>query len=272
MKYKVLLLSPIFFLACNLDHSLGNADQEPDAGLAGADATKASTSPSPDASPTSTSPATTDAQSPSQTSAAQSWTGYVENFKFGSGSDSLKLIFTPDISGQVTGTVTFGNGIAPPPATDPNVGYPPGMNTTTTMPNEYLEGSTFTIRSGSLQSNRLRFTIDPIELWSGWCALQPAPTDGSDICTPEVFYSFESDATHTACVLHPTANESVPFNCVKWDLCMMSRVCACSPTGCVANYEESGYKLSFDVFLPSGSGSMSGTVFGSDHNVHFTQD
>jgi hypothetical protein len=142
------------------------------------------------------------------------------------------------------------------------------------MPADYLEGAAYSIKSGTLESNRLRFTIDAIELWTGWCALQPAPTDGSETCIPKVWDSFESDQTHTICVLHPTATESVPFNCIKWDLCLTSMVCKCSPAGCVVNYEDSGYKLSFDVFLANGtgSGSMSGMVFGSDHNVHFTKD
>jgi hypothetical protein len=270
MNRKLLLLTSILFAACNVDHSLGNSDLPPDASVPSADATTPSTPPLADAANPSTE--TNDPQNPG-TGPAQSWTGYVENFKFGSGSDRVRLVFTADDSGQIAGTVTFGNGIAPPPATDPDVGYPPGMNGTTSMPNEYLEGPSYAIRSGSLQSNRLRLTIDMIELWTGWCALQPAPTDGSETCIPNHFFSFDSDATHTTCILHPTAEESVPFNCVKWDLCMMSMACKCSPAGCVANYEDSGYKTSFDVFLANGtgSGSMSGNIL-SDHNVHFTKD
>jgi hypothetical protein len=270
MKCKLLLLSPILFLACNVDHSLGTADQEPDGGASQAGT---NTPPLADASTPSSTPATTDPQPSGTTSASQSWTGYVENYKFGSGSDGIKLVFTTKPAGQLAGTVTFGNGIAPAPATDPDVGYPPGMNTTTTMPNEYLEGPAYTIKSGTLESDRLRFTIDPIELWTGWCALQPAPTDGSDTCVPKVWDHFESkDATHTICVLYPTAEESVPFNCVKWDLCLMSMVCKCSPAGCVVNYEDSGYKVSFDMFLANGTGSGSMTGVFGDHNLHFTKD
>jgi len=39
------------------------------------------------------------------------------------------------------------------------------------------------------------------------------------------------------------------------DLCLMSMVCKCSPAGCVVNYEDSGYKVSFDMFLANGTGA-----------------
>jgi hypothetical protein len=258
MKRELLLLSPILFVACDVDHSLGNADLDASGQDGSQSVADAST------------PSTTDPQTSGTTGAAQSWTGYVENYQFGSGSDRIKLVFTADANGQIAGTVTFGNGIAPPPATDPDVGYPPGLNGTTTMPGEYLEGPAFTIKSGSLQSNRLRFTIDPIELWTGWCALQ-TPVDGSSICVPN--WGGSSNATHTDCKLVDPSGAEVPIDCVKWDLCLMSMICLCSPTGCVVNSEDSGYKTSFDVFLANGtaSGSMSGNVFG-DHNVHFTRD
>lgn len=266
MQGKILLVSSLALVGCNLDHNLGALD-EPQLDASATDDGKA-----PDTTPASTPDTTgpseiTDPQSP-----AQSWTGYIENFKFASGSDAIKLVLTTNTTGQVAGTVTLGNGIAPPPATDPNVGYPPGMTTTTTMPNGDLEGSTYAIKSGTLESNRLRFTIDPIELWTGWCALQPAPTDGSDMCVPTVWYSFESDVTRTICVLHPTEGTSVPVDCVKWNLCFMRRICKCSPAGCVVNYEGSGYKTSFDVFLSNGTGNGSMTGVFSDHNVHFTKD
>jgi hypothetical protein len=204
------------------------------------------------------------------TGPTQSWTGYVENFKFGSGSDRIKLSFAIDGAGEVLGTVTFGNGMAPPPATDPNVGYPPGMETTQTMPAEYLEGPAYGIKTGSLAANRLRFTIDMVDLWSDWCKLQTPPVDGSDLCVPN--WGGESLPGHTVCYLYSPSGDKVPIDCVKWDLCFMSRICKCSPAGCAVNYEESGYKLSFDVFLANGTGSGSMTGTFGEHNVHFTKD
>lgn len=270
MKYRLLLVSPILFLACNADHSLGSLDLVPDAG---ADTTTTSKTPPADALTPTTGPTTSDTQNPVTAGEAESWTGYVENYTFGSGSDRIKLVFSSDTSGQITGTVTFGNGIAPPPATDPNVGYPTGMvlPEVPTLPAYYLEGIPFTIKSGSLQSNRLRLSIDPVELWAGWCALQPPPIDGSDTCAPN--WGGTANADHTVCVLSGPSGESLTINCAKWNLCFMSRVCKCSAAGCVVNYEESGYKTSFDLTLANGtaSGSMKSHIF-SGNNVHFTKD
>lgn len=72
--------------------------------------------------------------------------------------------------------------------------------------------------------------------------------------------------------LSPTAVTSIPFDCVKWDLCLTSMICKCSPAGCVVDYEDSGYKTSFDVLLANGSGNGSMTGIFGDHNVHFTKD
>jgi len=268
MKRKLLLLTSMLFAACNADHSLGSLDSETDAS---ADTGTTSTTPSTDVSTLPIGPGA-DAQKSGTPGALATWTGYVENFSFGSGSDRIQLAFASDSAGQVSGTVTLGDGTAPPPATDPAVGYPPGMNTKILMPASYLEGSTFTIKTGSLQSNRLRFSIDAVELWAGWCALQAPPSDGSDICVPN--WGGESNADQTVCILHGPAGESLPIDCVKWNLCFMSRVCKCSAAGCVANYEESGYKISFDLFLTDGtaSGSMKSNVFAEATNVRFVKN
>lgn len=274
MTHKLLVLTFVLLGACNADHALGELDSKLDAG---GDPDMAS-SVSPDTKPPSSDASTSLADAPKsppttdpQTGTAESWTGYIENFEFASGSDRITLSLATSASGQVTGTVTFGNGIAPPAATDPNVGYPPGMNTVSTMPAQYLEGATYTIMSGTLQSNRLRLTIDPVELWTTWCALQTAPTDGSDLCVPN--WGGTSDPTHTSCQMTSPSGESISINCVKWDLCLMSRICKCSSSGCTVNYEESGYKTSFDVLLSNGAanGSMKSSVLG-DHNVHITKD
>jgi hypothetical protein len=198
------------------------------------------------------------------TGPAQSWTGYIENHQFASGSDRIKLVFTPDASGQVTGAVTFGTGIAPLPATDPNVGYPPGFKYSSSLP---VEGPAFTIRNGSLQSNRLRFSINVVDIWAGWCALQPAPTDGSGTCMPAATSQFAINGDD--CTLTLTSGESMPFNCEKFELCSMMVVCECSPAGCVARTND---LTTFDVFLAdgTGSGSVAGTL--GDHNVHFIKD
>jgi len=116
-----------------------------------------------------------------------SWTGYIENYQFPSGSDVIRFTSTVDSSGQVMVTVFLGNGTPPPPATDPNVGYPPGLATEGMMldsaSNYWSEGFAYSMTSGTFQPQRLRFTINNYQLWSGWCALQK-PIDDSGMCLP----------------------------------------------------------------------------------------
>jgi len=55
----------------------------------------------------------------------QTFVGYVEAAKFGSGSDRITMKLTFDGDGPVTGEVTFGEGTLPPP--DRAHVYPPGF-------------------------------------------------------------------------------------------------------------------------------------------------
>jgi hypothetical protein len=252
MRYELLLIVPIGLAACDSDHSLGNLGPE----TYTADAAVSS-----DARVVAVAP---DARALEQLGPLESWTGYIENYHFASGSDAIKLTLANDPSGQLAGSVVFGSGTPPAPATDPNVGYPPGFSMSSIIA-EPTEGFSFAITSGSLVSNRLRFAINGFQLWEGWCALQPAPTDGSDMCVPNWGGGSDGDA----CYQVDPAGTRVAVDCGKVSLCFMNRVCACSPAGCVAN---AGMEVTFDMFEVDGtaSGSVAGNI--GEHNVHFTKD
>lgn len=255
MRYELLLIAPIAIAGCNHDHSLGAnppvypTDAEPQRWA--------------DASPT----VTMDARTLGALGPTESWTGYIENFRFSSGSDVIKFSFATDPSGEVAGSVVFGNGTPPAPATDPNVGYPPGLGIQW-PPFVYgpTEGLSYTITSGTLVSNRLRFTTNNFELWDGWCRMQPAPTDGSDMCLP----NWSGGSKDGVCYQTSPAGKDVVVDCGKLTLCFLNRVCACSPSGCMANPASA---VSFDMFMVSGSasGSVAGAL-GGEHNVHFIKD
>ena len=104
MKKKLLIAALAMVGGC--DHQFGIGTLEPDAGVAmsGQDAAN-------DGGVGLQGPTT--------------WTGYVEGYQFPSGSNAIRLAFAIDSYGQVAGMVFFGDGPPPPPATDPNVGYPP---------------------------------------------------------------------------------------------------------------------------------------------------
>lgn len=205
----------------------------------------------------------------------QSWIGYVENYTFPSGSDVIKLSFAYDSNGQVVGQVILGNGTPPAPATDPNVGYPPGFTGPIYEPTE-IEGFAYSIVGGTLAGSRLRFTIEGTEPWAGWCALQTPPSDGSSGCLPNLS---RAEISQAQCSYTTTSGATSAVDCGKWYLCegpmgtSAASVCFCTSTGCGAR--PGLFPTSFDMFLANGaaSGSMVGSAVGqTPYNIHFLQD
>src|SRR5258707_1321819 len=98
-----------------------------------------------------------------------SWKGYVENFQFSDQSDAVLLAIT---SAAGAGQITFGSSAAPPPATDPNVGYPPGIKFDGLgRPSGAQPGFAFTLAKVTFDGQRLQFDVATKELWKQWCEL-----------------------------------------------------------------------------------------------------
>ena len=205
----------------------------------------------------------------------QSWTGYIENYMFPSGSDAIKFAFSTDAAGTVTGTVTLGMGTPPPPATDPNVGYPTGLAIYDPLDfsrSYWAEGYAYPMRSGgTLQSGRMRFSIGNRELWRGWCALQQ-PVANSSTCLPN--WGSSADAQHSSCaLLDPTTMAYVPVDCGKLALCGFDAVCSCDTTTCSVA-EDGDSVLMFDINIDGAraAGSAAGGPLVGNNNVDFTRD
>ena len=272
MKNTLSLTALLILGGCNADHSIGQVDQD-----AGPDLPSLVTASLPLDS--SASPhVSVDVQPIGPLGPTQSWTGYVENYQFPSGSDVIRVSFASDPSGQVVGHVIFGNGTPPPPATDPNVGYPDEEDTGL---NSQVEGFPYSMVDGSFTPNRLRFTFQDNEPWTGWCALQtPAtePLNGTLSCIPG--WNGMVDPNTNYCALFNPAGGTMVVDCGKFYICQ-AQVCICSETSCRVRVPEDARSpldafvvrtATFDLAL-SGS-SASGSVRGAlgDHNVHFTKD
>ena len=207
-----------------------------------------------------------------------SWTGYIENYQFASGSDAINFTFALDSTGQVVGTVVLGNGTPPPPATDPNVGYPAnlpdpmGIGALDPATGYWAEGFAYSMANGIFSPQRLRFAIRNFELWSGWCALQ-TPVDDSGMCLPNWGGSSTGEGTSSQCYQQNPANgQNTVVDCGKFNLCVVSRVCLCvSTTACVFD-PNGGTPASFDLAISgnTANGSVTG-IIGDRANVHFTQ-
>jgi hypothetical protein len=182
----------------------------------------------------------------------QSWTGYIENCKLlWDGSDAIHLEFGTDTTGQVIGTLKFGNpSLQIPPATDPNLGYPPGYKVGS-LPNWY-EGFDFSLHEGKLSPSRLQFSVDRYELWAGWCALQSPDLGG--MCLPNWGGTMSPD--DTLCTqISPTTGQAIVVDCGKFDLCISQYVCDCSGVACKA---VTGHVVMMDIAFSgdSANGSM----------------
>ena len=212
----------------------------------------------------------------------QSWTGYIENYKFASGSDAVRISFAADTTGAIVGTVTLGNGTPPPPATDPNVGYPSdiGGPDATPVPTDHVaEGYTYTMRNVAFNGRRMQFGVGLWELWRDWCVLQtPVPPQGvcdepvcQGSCLPNWGSMISADQMHCA-QLNPSTDQYEPVDCGKLTLCQFGMVCVCYGTTCAVR--DQGVQLSFDVSVTTDGAFADGSVDGriSPHNVHFTKN
>jgi hypothetical protein len=199
-----------------------------------------------------------------------SWKGYVENFQFIDQSDAVLLAVTSDIG---AGQITFGSSAAPPAATDPNVGYPPGAKFTGGPVQFPYPGFAFALTNVIYDGQRLQFDVDTNELWKHWCELQTPIRDeanagGGYFCVHNWGSSFGGP---TCSQMDPMTHMSVPIDCGKLSLCEPgSGVCTCDMQGCTVQLD--GHLLHFDMMIapPKADGSVRG-LDSNLHNVHLSK-
>jgi hypothetical protein len=192
------------------------------------------------AGPQWVSPETRACPSASKLAIVGTWNGYVENGY--APWDSIRLVITgASESGGVCGTMTVGKAAPPAPATDPNVGYPPGAPARNLSP-PYVAGYPLTILNGTAQAGRVRFGVaDRHEPWKGWCELQTvlypnelAVPGSSYGCAPNWASLGATDTDPSCYLVDPTTDKKVPVDCGKLQLCAWYPVCQCDATKCTA--------------------------------------
>jgi hypothetical protein len=206
----------------------------------------------------------------------QAWTGTVEGFEFHSSSNALAVAFAADANGVAKGTIVFGAGTPPPPATNPNVAYPSDLFESTGLPPDpyegaplaYLaEGYPYAFDGGSFDGHHLRFTTELFQLWAGWCALQTPANDGSSDCLP----SPASYGGGVCTVQDPQTRQDVPVDCGQLALCAGGEPCDCTASGCGLSSLPNDATLDITIAGNTASGSIAGSVFGPD-DVHFEKN
>ena len=177
------------------------------------------------------------------------WDGYTEAQQFVIGSDRIRVRIGPD--GQ--GTLTLGESQTYPPATDPNVGYPPNEDSMAVVIKEsmFRPGAEYPLHGVKVESKRIRFTVSTTDFYKAWCELQ-TPMATND---PNVFFCGPSGySTNPAgmCVTETGA----PIDCAKASLCIGPRVCVCTATSCTSN---SDFVTQFDAALREEGAQLEGT-------------
>ena len=232
---------------------------------------------------------------PLKTGLVGSWDGYIEIYTFTDGSDRVRITVNDD----GTGTIRFGNEDLWPPATDPNVKYPPdfpvryvGTNPPDSDSHYVWNGFNYALIGLRTEGQRIRGTSWSRDVFGTWCALQtPNPTAPGDSvpyrCVPTCHnYKVGSPGLQDDPVTSDTCYtwdpcpdpspepdvqyRSVAFPCELVDLCNMGP-CACDANSCALSNHTDDILL--DASLDDTQQRMTGTLVlpydGSvNYNVH----
>jgi hypothetical protein len=182
------------------------------------------------------------------------WVGYVENHKFTSGSDALRLTVQSADANTLCGTLVYGESTPlPPPQVD--IGYPPGANwdqgVQALLP---LERFAHTLFSGLVSGKRVRFHTLGQEPWKGWCGMQTSyaidPFLGVYLCIPgRGDRASNPDGGPDVCWWEDSKNQTQPLDCDKWVICRLTEVCICNSSGCGTDIL---YPIDFDAQFDTG--------------------
>ncbi|MFO0588160.1 MAG: hypothetical protein U0441_11500 [Polyangiaceae bacterium] len=200
------------------------------------------------------------------------WTGYIENYKFPSGSDHLTVRITGVVDGVATGTVRLGDAPDLPPPTDPDVAYPPDYSATHhgeigPKDGAPYEGFDYTLQDGVYTATRLKGHMFGTEVWNAWCALQTPyelpSSPGMYKCTPNGPETWDFD--NNVCT-----DNGIQFDCGKQQLCS-GITCECDADHCHGSMTDQ--KLVFDLKIEGGQahGSVEGLLGGTTTNVWLTR-
>lgn len=198
------------------------------------------------------------------------WDGYIESYTSPSGSDAVRIVFDSATGdGPRTGIVVFGEGVPPPPPTDPDVGYPPGVEHgiggDVAGP---WEGFEYPIAEASVSGARVRVAVDLGGFYTAWCGLQtPVAQDESGEqygCLPNT----GGGSSAEGCWYNdPITTEPVFVDCGKLFLCSQYQVCDCNAARCTSRPLQT---VSFDFRVTGDTGTGS-VILGDLHNVHLTR-
>jgi len=165
------------------------------------------------------------------------------------------------------GTLEIGDTPLAPPPTDPNVGYPANSYMRVT-PGVFVPGILHTIETATVESKRIRFSVDPTAFENEWCAMQTPykiETDSPDsadlyLCTPYLQVVESAPASNVCHYVSRTGETlSTQVDCGKGWLCSFG-MCDCNAQGCSATHRPDESFPVFDAALDDAGDSLVGTM------------
>jgi hypothetical protein len=215
---------------------------------------------------------------PDSTEIEGRWTGELVSGYLPSGSSRVVVdVELARVGEPVMATVVFGEGEAPAPPTDPDVGWPAGIDPQGAgVP--VADGFVYPSLDGTRTGDRIRVDIAVTDLWEPWCALQTPEliADGSDEaqCLPNRPWTTSPFECHLEA---DAENPDMLVDCLKLTLCRRTRVCACTGTdGCSPSRTGLTMELDLSVTGDTADATILWTsedrdVGNQSARVHFTR-
>jgi hypothetical protein len=208
---------------------------------------------------------------------AANWDGYGEAASFpDSGSDRVRLV----LHANGEGTLELGDAPPLPPPTQAEGGYltNEGTGGVAGTADSFQDGFKYPVHEARVEAGRIRFGIDPLDLYGAWCALvPPVPSDfapsgyacgssaggtSSDPDTPDVpemcFFDFRTS--------DPSAPESHAVDCGIYRMCIFGGPCTCTASACGPHVTPSdgmsldNYVVVVDAAIDSTGTALTGTM------------
>lgn len=204
--------------------------------------------------------------------------------------DVVTLFVESRTDTAISGAIVLGSGDLPAPATDPlRVYFPaekyepryPGSSWDNLGPARVWSGYALSLREGTVDGARVRFTVNASEQWRTWCELLAGYPNG--MCVP----SDDADGFGAGGRCDDVGScpercdvwscpercdiDSVRYDCGKFALCTGAlfsseeAVCSCEGCGCTASVTAG--QVTFELRLQD-NGELNGSVTASGEEAH----
>lgn len=162
------------------------------------------------------------------------WTGALQTGYLPSGSSRIVVDVEHAMIGEpVVASVTFGEGGPPAPPTDPEVGWPAGIDPQLDAA-PVADGFVYSSLDGTRTGSRISVELAVTDLWAPWCALQTPHRVAESSDEAQCLPNHPWNASPFECYLEGEGDDpDTPVDCLKLTLCRRTRVCSCTASaGC----------------------------------------